>query len=183
MAGDAETGVMVMRMEEGLDTGPVALVDRVAIGGDETTGQLHDRLKTLGADLMLRALAALERGSLTFTAQNENGATYARKILNDEARIDWRRPARDVHNLVRGLSPFPGAFFEADLGKGVERIKALRGARVQGSGDPGEILDDELTIACGDGAIRLVEVQRAGSKPMSAAEFLNGAKLRPGTRL
>jgi methionyl-tRNA formyltransferase len=187
MAGDAETGVMAMRMEEGLDTGPVALVDRVAIGADETTGQLHDRLKTLGADLMLRALAALERGSLGFTPQAEEGVTYAKKIQNDEARIDWRKPPREVHDLVRGLSPFPGAFFETDLGKGVERVKILRSVRVDGAGEPGAILDDALTVACGleneTGAVRLLEVQRAGSRPMGAAEFLRGAELPPGTVL
>ncbi len=187
MDGDAETGVMVMRMEEGLDTGPVALVDRVAIDADETTGQLHDRLKTLGADLMLRALAALERGSLGFTPQANDGVTYAKKIVNDEARIDWSRPAQVVHNLVRGLSPFPGAFFEADLGKGVERVKVLRSMRVAGRGRPGEVLDDALTIACGQdgeiGAVRLLEVQRAGSRPMGAEEFLRGARIAPGTAL
>lgn len=183
MAGDDETGVMVMRMEEGLDTGPVALVDRVAIGEDETTGQLHDRLKTLGADLMLRALAALERGSLSFTPQAEEGVTYAKKILNDEARIDWSKPAREVHNLIRGLSPFPGAFCEIDLGKGPERIKVLRSLQADGAGRAGQILDDQLTIACGDGAVRLIEVQRAGSKPMPAHEFLRGAALATRTLL
>ncbi|MBN9062793.1 MAG: methionyl-tRNA formyltransferase [Rhizobiales bacterium] len=183
IAGDGETGVMVMRMEEGLDTGPVALVDRVAIDADETTGQLHDRLKILGADLMLRALAALERGSLSFTPQGEHGVAYAKKITNDEARIDWRRPAAETHNLIRGLSPFPGAFFEADLGRGVERVKALRSRLADGGGRPGEIIDDELTIACGDGAVRLIEIQRAGSKPMPAREFLRGAKLAAGTLL
>ncbi|WP_342360062.1 methionyl-tRNA formyltransferase [Terrarubrum flagellatum] len=183
MSGDRESGVMVMRMEEGLDTGPVALVDRVAIGAEETTGQLHDRLKALGADLMLRALAALERGSLSFTPQAEEGVTYAKKILNDEARIDWSKSAREVHDLIRGLSPFPGAFFEADLGKGVERVKVLRATLGEGSGAAGAVLDDRLAIACGDGAVRLIEVQRAGSRPMAADEFLRGARLAPGARL
>jgi methionyl-tRNA formyltransferase len=183
MAGDAETGVMAMRMEAGLDTGPVALVDRVAIGADETAGQLHDRLKILGADLMLRALAALERGSLVFTPQAADGVTYAHKIANDEARIDWSRPARVLHDLVRGLSPFPGAFFETNLGKGRERVKLLRSAPAGGAGRPGEILDDALTVGCGDGAIRLLELQRAGGRPMGAEEFLRGVRLAPGTAL
>lgn len=185
IAGDRETGVMVMRMEEGLDTGPVAMVERTAIGPDETTGELHDRLKMLGADLMVRALAALSRGSLQFTPQAEEGVTYAKKILNDEARIDFSAPAGAVHDLVRGLSPFPGAFFEADLGKGLERVKVLKSARVDAAhrAAPGTLLDERLTVACGAGAVRLVTVQRAGAKPMEATAFLNGADLAPGTIL
>ncbi|MGL4325023.1 MAG: methionyl-tRNA formyltransferase [Beijerinckiaceae bacterium] len=184
MAGDTQTGVMVMRMDEGLDTGPVAMVERTAIGPDETTGDLHDRLKNLGADLMVRALAALARGSLTFTPQGSDGITYAKKILNDEARIDFSASHTTVHNLVRGLSPFPGAFFEADLGKGLERVKVLKSAPAGAAqAAPGTVLDTHLTIACGDGAVRLITVQRAGSKPMDAAAFLNGTWLVPGTVL
>src|SRR5918998_3440489 len=126
LAGDTETGVAVMRMEEGLDTGPVGMVERVAIGPDRTAGELHDRLAPLGADLMVRALAALSRGALSFTPQPQDGVTYAHKITNEEARIDWDKPAGGVHNQVRGLSPFPGAFFMADFGKGLERTKVLR---------------------------------------------------------
>lgn len=182
MAGDAETGVMVMRMDEGLDTGPVAMVETIPIGPDMTAQDLHDRMAVLGADLMVRALAALERGSLGFSPQPDEGVTYAAKIDKAEARIDWSRPAAEVHNLIRGLSPFPGAWFEADLGKGPERVKVLRSARAETSGAAGTMLDDHLTIACGEGAVRLVEVQRAGSKPMKAADFVNGARLAAGAR-
>lgn len=185
MAGDAETAVMVMRMEEGLDTGPVALAERVAIAPDMTAGDLHDRLAPLGADLMARALAALERDALTLTPQPEAGVTYAAKIDKNETRIDWRRPGKEVHDHCRGLSPFPGAWFEiaGDGGKPPVRIKVLRTARGEGSGPPGTVLDDRLTVACGDGAIRILEAQRAGRAPMSAQEFLRGAPLKPGTAL
>lgn len=180
MAGDAETGVMVMKMDEGLDTGPVAMVEKIAIGPDMTAQELHDRMAVLGADLMVRALAALNRGSLAFVAQAEDGVTYAAKIDKAEARIDWSRPAGEVHDKVRGLSPFPGAWFEADLGKGPERVKVLRTAIAAGDGRPGTLLSDDLTVACGSGALRLVEVQRAGAKAMKSADFLNGAKVGPG---
>ncbi len=183
MAGDTETGVMVMRMDEGLDTGPVGMVEKIAITPDMTAQDLHDRMSGLGADLMVRALAALERGSLGFVAQAADGVTYAAKIDKAEARIDWAKPAAEVHNLIRGLSPFPGAWFEADLGKGKERVKVLRAKRVAAGGVAGTVLDEALTIACGDGAVQLVEVQRAGSKAMVAADFLRGAKLGAGTRL
>jgi methionyl-tRNA formyltransferase len=183
MAGDAETGVMVMRMEEGLDTGPVAMAEKIAIGPDMTAGDVHDRLMLLGADLMARALAALSRGALGFTPQPSEGVTYASKIEKTEARIDWSRRARDLHNLVRGLTPFPGAFFEADWGQGATRVKVLRSALGEGSGAPGAVLDDHLTIACGDGALRLVEVQRAGKGAVSAEDFLRGTGLKAGMRL
>ncbi|HEX8167998.1 MAG TPA: methionyl-tRNA formyltransferase [Beijerinckiaceae bacterium] len=183
MAGDAETGVAVMRMEEGLDTGPVAMAERVPIGPDATAGELHDTLAPLGADLMGRALAALSRGSLSFTPQPQEGVTYAKKIANEEARIDWSRPARAVHDQVRGLSPFPGAFFTAGLGKGGERVKALRTAPAEGAGEPGTLLDASGTVACGTGAVRLVQVRRAGRGLASGEEFLRGARLGPGARL
>lgn len=183
MAGDAETGVAVMKMEAGLDTGPVGMLERVAIGADETSGELHDRLSRLGADLMARALAALSRGALDFVPQAEEGLAYARKITNEEARIDWSLPARQVHDHVRGLSPFPGAFVEADFGKGVERLKVLRTSVVDGSGAPGTVLDDALTVACGEGAVRLLQVQRAGKGAVSAADFLNGVRLGAGAFL
>ena len=180
MAGDAETGVMVMKMDEGLDTGPVAMVEKIAIGPDMTAQDLHDRMAVLGADLMVRALAALDRGSLAFAPQAEDGVTYAAKIEKAEARIDWARPASEIHDKVRGLSPFHGAWFEADLGKGPERVKVLRTALASGTGAPGTLLAQDLTVACGTGALRLVEVQRAGAKAMKAADFLNGAKTGPG---
>ena len=183
MAGDTESGAMVMRMDEGLDTGPVALAERVTIAPDQTAGELHDQLMVVGADLMTRAIAALERGSLEFKPQAGSGATYARKIEKSETRIDWSRPAQEVHNHIRGLSPFPGAWFElAHEGKPV-RVKALRSTRAEGNGKPGTVLDDRLTVACGKGAIRLLEVQRAGAKAMSAEEFLRGTPLKAETKL
>jgi len=176
MAGDAESGVSIMRMEEGLDTGDMAMVDRMPIGADMTAGELHDALAPLGADLMARALAALERGSLTLTPQPEEGVTYAAKVTKAETRIDWTKPWQEVHNHIRGLSPFPGAWFELD---GV-RVKVLRSTQVKGSGAPGAVLDDHLTIACGEGAVRLVQVQRAGKQPMSTDEFLRGTVVKRG---
>ncbi len=183
MAGDAETGVMVMRMEEGLDTGPVCLSDQVSIGADETAGELHDRLAQLGADLMVRALAALERDSLDCKAQDKDGVTYAAKIEKAEARLDWHRPAAEVHNTVRGLSPFPGAWFELNVNGKTERIKALRCSVAGGDGLPGTVLDDALTVACANGAVQLTHLQRAGKKPMTAAEFLRGVPVERGTTL
>jgi methionyl-tRNA formyltransferase len=175
MAGDTRTGVMVMKMDEGLDTGPVALVEEMPIGQDMTTGELHDKMMLVGADLMGRALAALERGSLHFTPQGEAGVTYAKKIEKGETRIDWTRPAPEVHNHIRGLSPFPGAWFELDLGGTATRIKALRSTLASGGGTPGTILDDQLTIACGTGAVRLKLVQREGRAAMDTPTFLRGA--------
>lgn len=183
MAGDAETGVAVMRMEKGLDTGPVGMAERVAIGPDMTAGELHDRLAPLGADLMVRALAALSRGGLQFTPQPAEGVTYAHKIANEDARIDWTQPSQAVHDRIRGLSPFPGAFATIDLGRGPERIKVLRSAMVPDrSGDPGLVLDDALTVACGAGAVRLLQVQKAGSRAMAADEFLRGVPVPAGAR-
>lgn len=183
MAGDRETAAMVMRMEEGLDTGPVCLAERVVIGPDETSGALHDRLAPLGAGLMVRALAALERGSLDATPQPVDGVTYAAKIDKAEARIDFMRPAAEVHNLIRGLSPFPGAWLEANVQGKPERIKVLRSTLAEGAGAPGEILDSQLTVACGSGAVRLVELQRAGKRAMGAEELLRGLPLAKGTML
>jgi methionyl-tRNA formyltransferase len=183
MAGDAETGVMVMKMEEGLDTGPVAMAERVTIGADETAGDLHDRLARLGADLMLRALAALERDALQLAPQPETGITYANRIDKNETCIDWTRSWREVHNHIRGLSPFPGAWFELSRGGKAMRVKVLRTTRGEGNGVPGTVLDDRLTIACGEGAVRLVELQRAGARAMKADEFLRGVALRAGVRV
>jgi methionyl-tRNA formyltransferase len=184
MAGDTETGIMVMRMEEGLDTGPILLAERVAIGLDETAGALHDRLAGIGATLMTRALAALERDALEATPQPADGVTYARKITNEETRIDWSRPAREVHNHIRGLSPVPGAWFEvADSKGGRERVRVLKAALAEGNGTPGTVLDDALTVACGAGAVRLVTLQRAGRAAMEAGAFLRGFALPAGARL
>ena len=184
MAGDAESGVGVMRMEAGLDTGPVALEARVPITPGLTAGELHDALMPLGADLMARALRHLEAGDLAFAPQPEDGVVYAHKITNDEARIDWSQPAEAVARQVNGLSPFPGAFFEADLGKGMERVKVLRALPTDGSGAPGTLLDGDCTVACGTGAVRLLELRRAGKGgAASGAEFLRGARLEPGARL
>jgi methionyl-tRNA formyltransferase len=183
MAGDTETGVAVMRMEEGLDTGPVAMVERVPIGPTTTAGELHDQLMGLGADLMVRALAALSRGALGFVPQPEEGVTYARKITNEEARIDWGRTAREVHDQVRGLSPFPGAYFTADFGKGSERVKVLRAAPAEGAGAPGSLVGADGTVACREGALRLLQVQRAGKAPMPAGDFLRGVRLEAGAVL
>jgi len=183
MAGDTETGVAVMRITEGLDAGPVCLEARAPIGADETAGELHDALATRGARLMVHALSALEGGELDCRPQAEGGVTYAEKIDPAETRIDWSRPAREVHNLIRGLSPYPGAWFEFDLNGKPERIKALRSTLANGSGAPGLALDNKLTIACGEGAVRLVEVQRAAKRPMSADDFLRGATIAHGTVL
>ena len=184
MAGDAESGVGVMRMELGLDTGPVAMEERVSITPGMTAGQLHDALMPLGADLMARALQALERGDLRFTPQAETGVLYAHKISNDEARIDWTRPAREVANHINGLSPFPGAFFEADFGKGLERVKVLAAEAVSGSGEPGTLLDAEASIACGEGAVRLRALRRAGKGGVATGpEFVRGSHRTPGTAL
>jgi methionyl-tRNA formyltransferase len=180
MAGDSETGVMVMKMETGLDTGPIAMAERVSIGPDMTAGELHDLLARRGADLMLRAIGALERGALQLTPQPDTGVTYAAKIEKNETRIDWTKPWQQVHDHCRGLSPFPGAWCE--LG-GAGRVKILRTARGDGQGRPGCVLDDRLTIACGSGAVRILELQRAGRQPMRTEEFLRGVPVAPASVL
>jgi methionyl-tRNA formyltransferase len=180
MAGDRETGVAVMKMEEGLDSGPVAMEQRVAIGPDATAGDVHDELARLGARLMVRALADLEKGELHLTPQASVGVTYADKIEKAGTRIDWRKAWNEVHDHCRGLSPFPGAWFEHTS---AGRIKVLRSTKGSGAGEPGRVLDDELTVACGEGAIRLLELQREGRKPMRAEEFLRGTPIPRGTML
>jgi len=177
MACDAETGVMVMRMDEGLDTGSVLMAERVAIGR-QTAGELAQRLARLGADLMVRAMSALERGAITAEPQAERGITYAKKINKEEARIDWSKSAREIDCLIRGLSPSPGAFSEI---KG-ERLKILYAEPAAGEGPAGEIIGDDLTIACGEGALRLLKVQRAGGKAMAAEDLLKGFALPKGAR-
>ncbi len=183
MAGDKETGVSIMRITEGLDEGPVCLEGRVAIGPDMTAGELHDALAPLGAELMVTALKQLEEGSLDCRPQHDEAATYAPKLDPVETRIDWARPAREVHDRIRGLSPYPGAWFELDLTGKRERIRALRSTLSSGAGVPGMLLDDRLTVACGEGAVRLTEIQRAGKRPMAADEFLRGVKLHARTVL
>jgi methionyl-tRNA formyltransferase len=183
MAGDTDTGVMVMRMNAGLDTGPIALAERVAIGPDETAGELHDRLAALGADLMVRALAALEKGALVLTPQPTTGVTYAAKINKDETRIDWTKTWKAVHDHCRGLSPFPGAWCEVTADGRPVRLRVLRTVKGEGFGAPGTVLDDRLTVACGEGAVRLHELQRAGKHVMKAEEFLRGTPVARGTRL
>lgn len=180
MAGDKETGVAVMKMEAGLDTGPVGIEQQIGIAPDMTAGELHDRLAEMGADIMTRALAALETTGLKFTPQDAEGVTYARKLDKNETKIDWSRPAAQVHNHIRGLSPFPGAWFEVEGAKEKLRVRALRSTLAEGKGRPGELLSD-LTIACGEGAVKLLEVQRAGAKAMKADEFLRGLPLTRGT--
>jgi methionyl-tRNA formyltransferase len=183
MAGDTETGVMVMKMDVGLDTGDVAMAARLPISDAMTASDLHDRLAPLGADLMARAMALLEDGGLTLTRQAEDGVTYAAKIEKAEARIDWTKPAHAVLRHIHGLSPFPGAWSEL-LGETNEpaRVKILRCTLADGSGAAGAVLDDQLTIACGEGAIRISELQRAGKAPMQAADFLRGTPLKRGAR-
>jgi methionyl-tRNA formyltransferase len=179
MAGDALTGVQVMRMEEGLDTGPVLATARTRIDAADTTASLHDRLAALGAPLMIDALAALERGAAVETPQSEEGVTYAHKITPAEARIDWTKDARAIDCAIRGLSPSPGAWFELE---GV-RIKALMSRAEEGAGAPGAVLDDQLLVACGSGAVRLLTVQREGRGPLEAHAFLRGQPVPQGTRL
>jgi methionyl-tRNA formyltransferase len=183
MAGDAECGVMVMKMDVGLDTGDVAMAEKIAIPDTMTAADLHDALAPLGADLMVRAMGALQRGGLQLTKQSEDGVTYAAKIEKAEARIDWQRPAREVLRHIHGLSPFPGAWCELPSEVEPVRLKILRCELVNGSGAPGNVLDDNLAIACGDRAIRIIELQRAGKAPMKAAEFLRGTALKPPARL
>ena len=183
MAGDPETGVAVMKMAEGLDTGPVGMVERLVIAPELNAGEAHEILARLGADLMVRALAALGRGGLSFREQSTEGVTYARKISNDECKIDWSASAQTIHDHIRGLAPFPGAYTMIDLGKGPERVKILRAARAEGAGAPGQILDDALTIACGNGALRLLDLQRAGAKALPADLFLRGVSLPVGQRI
>ncbi|MDR6755105.1 methionyl-tRNA formyltransferase [Mycoplana sp. BE70] len=182
MAGDAETGMMVMKMDKGLDTGPVALTRRVPIGPDMTGGALHDALMQAGGDLMVEAMARLEAGDLPLTPQAEQGVLYAAKIDKGETRIDFDRPATDVHNHIRALSPFPGAWFELSLAGKPERIKVLGSRLATGSGQSGTVLaSDGFVVACGDGAVSLTRLQKAGGRPLDVADFLRGTPVAPGT--
>ena len=183
MAGDAETGVMVMKMDVGLDTGDVAMAERLAIADRMTASDLHDALAPLGGDLMARAIGALERCMLRLTPQASEGVTYAAKIDKAEAHIDWNRPAREVLRHIHGLSPFPGAWCEMPIEGAPQRVKILRCEMASGSGAPGTVLDDHLTIACAQGALRILELQRAGKQPMKGEEFLRGTPIKPPARL
>ncbi|MGE6780891.1 methionyl-tRNA formyltransferase [Ensifer adhaerens] len=183
MAGDHETGMMVMKMDKGLDTGPVALTKSVQIGETMTGGELHDRLMQAGATLMREAMARLEAGDLPLTAQPDEGVVYAAKISKTETRIDFARSATEVHDHIRGLSPFPGAWFELEIAGKPERIKVLNSELAAGAGEAGTVIDDNLTIACGDGAVRLTRLQRAGGKALGAADFLRGTTVVAGTRV
>ena len=182
MAGDPVTGVQVMRMSEGLDEGAIILSEVTPIEWDDTAGTLTDRLAIIGASLLPRALAAIERGGATETEQ-EGEPTYARKITPEEARIDWTRPGPEVDRHIRGLSPFPGAWFEAPSPKGPVRVKALMSQVSPAAGRDGEVIDDGLLVACGEGAVRLTRVQREGKGPQDGVDFLRGFPLPEGTML
>ncbi|MBO6730903.1 MAG: methionyl-tRNA formyltransferase [Maricaulis sp.] len=183
MAGDATTGVQIQQMEAGLDTGPILLSELVPIKPDDTAASLHDRLMEAGALMWPRTLSALERGSLEAVPQTDDGVTYAHKISSEEARIDWSRSAAELANHIRGLSPFPGAWFQLPGDKGPVRVKVLMAMAVEGAGEPGAALDDTLTIACGEGAVRLVKLQREGKGAMMAEDFLRGTTVPAGTVL
>ena len=180
MAGDAATGVQVMKMSEGLDEGPILASETVAITAEDTAATLHDRLAAVGAELLAGALRALAAGPVVLDPQAEEGVTYARKITAAEARIDWERPAQEIDRHIRGLSPFPGAWFEALTPKGPIRVKALMSQVTAGQGAPGQVLEGEgLRVACGQAAVRLTRVQREGRGPQDAEEFLRGVALAP----
>jgi methionyl-tRNA formyltransferase len=183
MAGDTESGVMVMKMDAGLDTGDVAMAERLAITDAMTAADLHDALAPLGADLMVRAIGALERGKLQLTRQSNEGVSYAAKIDKAEARIDWNRAAPAVLRHIHGLSPFPGAWCEMPIEGEHVRVKILRSEVTLGSSPAGDLLDDGLAVACGQDAIRILELQRAGKAPMQAEDFLRGTPIRPPMRL
>ncbi len=182
MAGDAQSGVQVMRMTEGLDEGPVLSGAVLDIGPLETAGSLHDRMMAAGAGLLVTTLADIAAGRAVETPQAEEGATYAKKIRTKEARLDWSKSALDLDRKIRGLSPFPGAWFELATEKGPVRVKALLSRAEDGAGRPGEVLDDALLVATGSGAVRLLKVQRAGKAPQDAVTFLRGTTVSPGTR-
>jgi methionyl-tRNA formyltransferase len=183
MAGDRKTGMMVMKMDKGLDTGPVALTLEVEIGDAMTSGELHDRLMHVGARAMAEAMLKLEVNDLPLTPQTADGAVYAAKIDKSETRIDFDRPAAEVHNHIRGLAPFPGAWFQAEIAGKLERIKVLGSELAAGTGIAAEVLTDELVVACATGAVRLTELQKAGGKPLAAADFLRGTPIATGARL
>jgi len=179
LAGDGETGVTIMQMEEGLDSGPILLTERLPIGLRTTAAQLHDRLAALGARLIVRALAGVQRGDLLPHPQPVEGVTYAEKLRRDEGRLDWSLPAAELDRRVRAFTPWPGAWCEI---RG-ERLKVLDAEPLEGRGAPGQVLDAALTVACGEGALRLLRLQRAGRAPLEAEAFLRGFAVAPGARL
>jgi len=183
MAGDAMTGVQVMRMSEGLDEGAVLATATTRISQYDTAGTVHDRLAELGAKLLVETLPKIEAGDAVETPQSEEGVTYARKITSAEARIDWSMSAEAVDRQIRGLSPFPGAWFEAPSSRGTTRVKALLSRVEDADGAPGQVLDDQLLIACGEGAVRLLELQREGRGRQASEEFVRGFALPAGTAL
>ena len=183
MAGDTVTGVQVMRLTEGLDEGPVLATETLRIGPLDTAGSLHDRMAEAGAELLVRTLGAIARGEAAETPQAQDGVTYAKKIRAREARIDWARDAGQIDHKIRGLSPFPGAWFELPAEKGPVRVKALLSRAEEGEGEPGVTLDDQLLVACGEGAVRLLRVQREGRAAQDAEAFLRGQPVAAGTRL
>jgi methionyl-tRNA formyltransferase len=183
MAGDEVTGVEVMRMTEGLDEGPVLASQRLRIGPLDTGGTLHDRMAEAGAQLLVRTLVVLGDGEALETPQAAEGVTYAKKIRPKETRIDWSRPGREVDLKIRGLSPAPGAWFELPTEKGPVRVKALLCRYEDAEGAPGEVLDEALLTACGEGAVRLLRVQREGRAAQDAEAFLRGSPVAPGTTL
>ncbi|MBX5103838.1 methionyl-tRNA formyltransferase [Rhizobium lentis] len=183
MAGDDKTGMMVMKMDKGLDTGAVALTREVEIGPNMTAGELHDRLMQVGAKAMAEAMVKLEMNDLPLTPQPEEGVLYASKIDKAETRIDFAKPALEVHNHIRGLAPFPGAWFELEISGRPERVKVLGSELTEGRGVAGQLLTDDLVVACATAAVRLTRLQKAGGKPLAAADFLRGTPLGAGTRL
>lgn len=183
MAGDAKTGTTIMRMDEGLDTGDICLQIELPISPEMTAGELHDALAEQGAALMVEGLTRAEEGKLDCTPQPQEGVNYAAKISSADGRVDWAKPATEIHNQIRGLSPYPGAWCEIEREGKVERLKLLRSEIADGQGEPGTVIAEPLVIACGDGALRLVELQRAGKRPMSADDFLRGVPLTPGATL
>ncbi len=185
LAGDTETGVTIMAVDEGLDTGPMLLAEAVPIAAAETAETLHDRLATLGAGLIVAALEGLAAGTLSPRPQPEDGVTYAAKLHRGEGRLDWRRPAAELERAVRAFTPWPGAEFEAPRGQSDARIKVLAAEVVTGdpAAAPGTLLDARLTVACGAGALRLLKIQRPGKAALDAEVFLRGFDLAPGTRL
>lgn len=183
MAGDEITGLQTMHMEAGLDTGPIYHTVTTAITDEDTAGSLHDRLAGLSGELIINTLKGLENGPLEPVPQSELGVTYAHKLGPEDTRIDWSKPSEEVDWQIRGLSPFPGAWFEIEQNGAKVRVKALMSKRVDGDGAPGSVLDDDLTIACGSGALQLLTVQKAGKSACSAADFLRGNPLGAGEKV
>jgi len=180
MAGDAQTGVDVMHMDAGLDTGPIAMREIVAIRPEDTTGDLTSRLAVVAAKLSVSALQSIESGRLEFRAQSTVGVCYAHKIEKSEADIEWAQGAESVVNQIHGMSPAPGAYSKVLIGDRCESIKLLRAEVTAGTGSPGIILRDDMSVACGAGAIRVLQGQRSGKTAMSGRELLRSAKLAPG---